>query len=142
MTATNIATIELCSSHGDAECHRCRAVFETNAHVAFVDDEWTCPDCAGFYAPGFDDIIRGLDRVYDGITLDVFTRRVLVKDLNTITHALRRLADLVDEIADDRTHLRLSVKAVEGMAPDEEGHPIGISIDREIVTLTGKETAK
>lgn len=129
-------------SEADAECHRCDNVYEIAAYVAFVDGEWTCPDCAGFYSPGFDDIIRGLDRVYDGITLDLFTRRVLIKDLDTVTHALRRLADLVNEIADDHTRLRLTVKAVEGMAPDEEGQLIGVSIDREIVAPADKEIAK
>lgn len=134
--------IELAMFHGDAdgECHRCRNMFEITAYAAFVDDEWTCPDCAGLYSPGLDSVIRGLDLVYDGVSLDMFTRRVTFADLDTVTHALRRLADLVDDIATDRTKLRLTVKAVEGFLPDEEGHLIGVSIDREIVT--SKETVK
>lgn len=129
-------------SEADAECHRCRNIYEINAYAAFVDGDWTCSDCAGFHSPGIDDIIRGLDLVFNGVTLDMFTRRVPAKDLDTVTHALRRLANLVDEIASDHTQLRLTVKAVEGMAPDEEGHLIGVSIDREIVTPRDKEIAK
>lgn len=130
------------TSETDGECHRCGGVYEIHGHAAFYDDQWTCPDCADAISPGFGDVIRGLDRVLHGVLLDMFTRRLLIEDLNQVTGALRKLANLIDEIADDRTHLRLTVKAVEGMAPDEEGHLIGVSIDREIVTLTGKETAK
>lgn len=129
-------------SEADGECHRCRNIYEINAYAAFVDDEWTCPDCAGLYSPGLDSVIRGLDVVYDAATLDMFTRPVTYAELNTVTRGLRRLADLIDDIAANRTKLRLTVKAVEGLAPDEEGHLIGVSIDREIVTPTDKETAK
>lgn len=116
----------------DGECHRCRNVFEINAYAAFHGDEWTCPDCADVISPGFGDIIRGLDRVFDGITLDLFARMVLAKDLDSVTRALRRLADLVDDIRTNRTQLRVSVKAVAG-AFEEEGHLIGVSIDRVII---------
>ncbi|MEV6159401.1 hypothetical protein AB0L53_54625 [Nonomuraea sp. NPDC052129] len=128
-------------SEADAVCHRCGNMYEIAAYAAFVDGDWTCPDCAGFYSPGIDDIIRGLDLVFNGITCDMFTRMVLVKDLDTVTHALRRLAELVDDIRANRTQLRISVKAVEG-AFEEEGHLIGVSIDREIVTPRDKEIAK
>lgn len=124
-------------SEADGECHRCHNMFEISAHAAFHDGDWTCPDCADAISPGFGDIIRGLDRVYDGITCDLFARMVLVKDLDAVTHALRRLADLVDDIRADRTRLRISVKAVEG-AFEEEGQLIGVSIDRMI---TRKEIA-
>ncbi|AQZ67620.1 unnamed protein product [[Actinomadura] parvosata subsp. kistnae] len=130
----NIA-MELGFFHGEAdgECHRCRSMFEVNAYAAFHDGEWTCPDCADAISPGFGDIIRGLDRVYDGITCDLFTRRVLIEDLNTVTHALRRLAEVVDDIAAGRTKLHLDVQAVEGSF-EENGQLIGVSIDRQIVT--------
>ncbi|MER7363596.1 hypothetical protein [Nonomuraea wenchangensis] len=133
--------MELGLFHGEAdgECHRCRNVFEISAYAAFYDNQWTCPDCANAISPGFGDVIRGLDRVFDGITCDMFSRMVLVKDLETVTRALRRLAELVDDIRANRTKLLLSVKAVEGSF-GEEGQLIGVSIDRMIVPQ--KEAAK
>ncbi|MFD1547706.1 hypothetical protein [Nonomuraea guangzhouensis] len=130
------------TSEADGECHRCGGVYEIHGHAAFYADQWTCPDCADAFSPGFGDVIRGLDRVLHGVLLDMFTRRVLIKDLNQVTSALRKLANLFDDIANDRTHLRLNIKAVEGMAPDEDGQLIGVSIDREIVPLAHKETVK
>ncbi|MGW4411181.1 hypothetical protein ACWEJ6_44620 [Nonomuraea sp. NPDC004702] len=133
MTETHM---ELGLFHGDAdgECHRCHQVYEIRAYAAFHDDQWTCPDCADAISPGFSDIIRGLDLVFNGITLDLFTRRVLLKDLDSVTWSLRKLADLVDDIAADKAQLHLTVKVVEGFAPDEQGQPIGVSIDRTIET--------
>ncbi|MFI6299565.1 hypothetical protein ACIBEJ_48780 [Nonomuraea sp. NPDC050790] len=124
--------LTLFSGGADGECHRCREVYEIKAFAAFHDDCWTCPTCAGALSPGMDEIIHGLDRVYDAVTLDLLTRKVLIKDLGSVTWALRKLADLIDDIAADRAVLHLSVKVVDGIAPHEDGQPIGISIDREI----------
>lgn len=133
--------IELGLFHGDAdgECHRCHQMYEIAAYAAFHDDEWTCPDCAGLISPGMDSIIRGLDLVYDGVTLDLFTRRALLGDVDTVTSSLRRLADLIDDIATGKAQLQLSVRVIEGFAPHEEGQPIGVSIDRTITTSAIKE---
>lgn len=126
--------LTLFNGNADAQCWRCQDYYDIEGIAAFYDDGWTCPTCAGILSPGMEQIIRGLDQVHDAITLDLFTRRVLIKDLESVTWALRKLADLVDDIAADKAQLRLAVKVVEGLAPGEEGQPIGVSIDRQIIT--------
>ena len=129
------------TSEADGDCYRCGNVYEIHAYAAFHDGQWTCPDCADAISPGMGDIIRGLDLVFNGVTLDLFTRRVLVGDLDEVTGSLRSLANLIDDIATSRAHLALSVQIVEGLAPDEEGQLIGVEIHRQI-NQPSKETAQ
>lgn len=125
----------------DGECHRCRGMFEINAHAVFVDDQWTCPACAGLISPGIEDVIRGLDLIYDGVTLDVFTRPFLPANLAEVTKSLRSLADLFDDITHDRVKLQISIELVDSFVPGEEHVPAGVAINRRIVAPTVKEIA-
>lgn len=133
--------IAMFHDNADGECHRCRHMYEINAHAAFHDDDWTCPACAGLISPGMEEVIRGLDLIYDGVTLDMFTRAVLPADLDTVTSSLRRLADIIDDINAGRTKLQLSTRVMDSFVPGEEGQPAGFTIDRRIVVPTVKEIA-
>ncbi|MBB6343779.1 hypothetical protein FHU36_000288 [Nonomuraea muscovyensis] len=130
--------LTLFSGPADAECSRCRDMYEIKAFAVFVDgDQWTCPPCADREARGIEQIIKGLDLVHEALLLDVFTRPITGADARAITWAIRALADLVDDVMADRVEVRLGVHIQEGVIPEEKGEYIGVLINHEITAIGG-----
>ncbi|WP_336208226.1 hypothetical protein [Nonomuraea sp. LPB2021202275-12-8] len=133
MTTPPRVELTLFNGPADGECSTCRETYEIRAYAAFVDgDQWTCPRCADRHARGLQQIIKGLDLVHEALLLDVFTRPTTGTDARAITWAIRRLADLVDDVMADRVKVSLRVHIQEGITPDEEGQYIGVLINHDV----------
>lgn len=126
----------------DGLCWRCEESYDIHLVGAFDDDAWTCPNCLDLDQPGMGEVIRGLDQVWNGVSLDMAARPTPNADYGTVTAALRNLADIIDGIADNSIKLQICVQLVDGFLPGEKGDPVGVMVERRIIKPTAKQTVK
>lgn len=126
-TRTSEVSLVVFHSEYDPECVMCDQYIDIRGIGVLIGDEFACPSCIDQYKPGYAEIVKALDLIFDTVTYDL-------GPITTppVVDVLRGLADVLQELAEGK----LQIQRNDTLVPDpfNPNEFCGVQVDRRLVS--------